>query len=441
MKFTYKATTKEGKTITGSAEATSKAALLDLLRKQGIHPITISKGRGKRGGGNLFGPSKKVKLSDLVIFTRQLSTMISAGVPLARSLAALQADSSNPYLHEVLAGITKDVESGLPLGDAFAKYPRVFSDVYVNMVRAGEEGGILDEILKRLALQVELDASIRKKIKSAMMYPLVILTVTVIAFFGIMLFIVPKLGGILTSLGGPHAKLPIYTQVLLNFSNFCSHNSIMSHLPLVSPLLKSLSSGPAIVSFLPGLLYHLPNLVFLMIIMLVVALYLLRYIRTPAGKYRFHDLLLRLPIAKTIVLKVAIARFSRTFASLMGAGVNVLDALQITGAALGNKVIEAELIDAAKEVQNGKQLSEPLSQSKHFPPIVAQMLMVGEETGQIDTVLTKIADFYEEEVEVLIDGLAAVIEPVMIIFLGAGVGLIAASVMGPIANLSKNIGS
>jgi len=338
---------------------------------------------------------------------------VSAGVPLARSLAALQGDSESPYMREVLGGVTKDVESGISLGDAFAKYPEVFSSVYVNMVRAGEEGGILDQILARLATQVEQDASIRKKIKSAMAYPVVIMCVTIIAFFGIMLFIVPKLGGILTSLGGPNAKLPIYTQVLLNFSNFCTHATIVP---------------------------HIPNLILFTIVFAVAAIYGLRYIRTPEGMYKFHGLLLRVPIVKVIILKVAIARFSRTFASLMGAGVSVLDALEVTGAALGNKVIEKELKDAAAAVQNGKPLSEPISQSPHFPPIVAQMLLVGEETGQIDTVLTKIADFYEEEVEVLIDGLASVIEPVMIIFLGAGVGLIAASVMGPIANLSKTAG-
>ncbi|HZL07985.1 MAG TPA: type II secretion system F family protein [Candidatus Dormibacteraeota bacterium] len=422
MLFKYKATSASGKTITGTAEAASKQDLLSMLHKQNIHPVLIEAGKARNKSRSLFGPKKKVKLSDLVIFTRQLSTMISAGVPLARSLAALQSDSSNPYMKQVLAGVAKDVEGGQPLGDAFAKYPTVFSDVYVNMVRAGEEGGILDEILKRLALQVELDASIRKKIKSAMMYPLVILTVTVIAFFGIMLFIVPKLGGILTSLGGPNAKLPIYTQVLLNFSNFCSKPTLLKHLPI--PIIDKI-----------------PNLVLLLILAVIISIYVLRYIKTPAGKYRFHALLLRTPIVKIIILKVAIARFSRTFASLMGSGVSVLDALEVTGAAIGNKVIEAELTAAAKEVRNGKQLSEPLSRSPHFPPIVAQMLMVGEETGQIDTVLVKIADFYEEEVTVLIDGLAAIIEPIMIIFLGAGVGLIAASVMGPIANLSKNIGS
>jgi type IV pilus assembly protein PilC len=422
MEFTYKATTKDGKTISGTVEAASKATLVASLRKQGVHPVLVEASKGKLLGSNLFGPKKKVKLSDLVIFTRQLSTMISAGVPLARSLAALQGDANNPYMREVLSGVAKEVEGGIPLGDAFAKYPRVFSDVYVNMVRAGEEGGILDEILKRLATQVELDASIRKKIKSAMMYPIVILTITIVAFFGIMLFIVPHLAVILTSLGGPNAKLPVYTQVLLSFSNFCSKPTLLGHL------------GIPIVS-------KIPNLILILIVLAIGASYLVRYIRTDKGKYRFHSLLLRLPIVRTIVLKVAIARFSRTFASLMGSGVSVLDALEVTGAALGNKVIEAELQAAAREVKNGKQLSEPLSQSKHFPPIVSQMLMVGEETGQTDTVLVKIADFYEEEVTVLIDGLAAIIEPIMIIFLGAGVGLIAASVMGPIANLSKNIGN
>lgn len=422
MKFTYKGTNRDGQPVSGTAEASDKQAMLAMLHRQNIHPILVEADKNRHLLGQLFGPSKKIKLSDLVVFTRQLSTMISAGVPLARSLAALQNDANNPYMREVLGSVTKDVESGLPLGDAFARFPNVFSDVYVNMVRAGEEGGILDEILKRLASQVEQDASMRKKIKSAMMYPTVILIVTLISFFGIMLFIVPKLGSLLTSLGGPDAKLPIYTQLLLNFSDLCSKPTILglTHIPVIS---------------------RIPNLILFLIAFIMATIYLLRYIRTPAGEYKFHALLLRVPIIKTIVLKIAIARFARTFASLMSAGVSVLDALRVTGAAIGNRVIEAELKAAAQEVKNGKPLSGPIGRSEHFPPIVAQMLMVGEETGQIDTVLVKIADFYEEEVEVMIDGLAAIIEPIMIIFLGAGVGLIAASVMGPIANLSKNIGN
>lgn len=414
MKYKYKATTKEGKTVSGVVEAASKQALLSQLHKQNLTPVIVEQAKsGSKNSMQLFGPKKKVKLLDLVIFTRQLSTMISAGVPLTRSLAALQADASNPYMREVLEGVTKDVESGATLGDSFAKYPNVFSDVYVNMVRAGEEGGILDDILKRLATQVEQDASIRKKIKSAMAYPIVILVATVIAFFGIMLFIVPKLGGILLSLGGPNAKLPIYTQILLDISNFCKSATIIP---------------------------HVPNLILMTAIAAIAGVFALRYIRTPDGQYKFHALLLRIPVVSTVITKVAIARFSRTFASLMGAGVSVLDALEVTGKAMGNRVIEEELKAAAVEVKNGKPLSDPISHSEHFPPIVAQMLLVGEETGQIDTVLVKIADFYEEEVSVLIDGLAAIIEPIMIIFMGLGVGLIAASVMGPIANLSKSVG-
>lgn len=423
MLLAYKAQTSDGKTVTGTVDVATKQDLIASLHRQNLRPLSITLDKSKHAKG---GRKKKVKLQDLVVFTRQLSTMISAGVPLARSLSALEGDAENPYMREVLAGVTKDVEGGTSLGDAFAKYPVVFSDVYVNMVRAGEEGGILDEILKRLALQVEQDASIRKKIKSAMMYPIVILCVTIIAFFGIMLFIVPKISKILKDLGGPHAKLPVYTQVLLNFSNFCVSNSIIKHIPGLGAL---------------PLIGKLPNLLFLVVLAVLAALYGLRYIRTDEGKYKFHALLLRMPVVKTVILKVAISRFARTFASLMGSGVSVLDALDVTGAALGNKVIEKELKDAALQVKNGKQLSEPLSKSPHFPPIVAQMLMVGEETGQMDTVLVKVADFYDEEVTVLIDGLAAVIEPVMIIVLGAAVGLIAASVMGPIANLSKNVGN
>jgi type IV pilus assembly protein PilC len=231
------------------------------------------------------------------------------------------------------------------------------------------------------------------------------LVITVVAFFGIMIFVIPKIGKILTDLGGEDAKLPIYTQIMLDMSSFMQKNA------------------------------------FLIGVALFIAVFLLRrYIKTPGGKYKFHSLLLRTPVIKTIIVKVAIARFARTFASLMSSGVAVLDALEVTGGAIGNKVIEAELKEAAKAVKNGKQLSEPLGTSAHFPPIVGQMLAIGEETGQVDTILVKVADFYEEEVTTTIDGLSSIIEPVMIVVLGGIVGIIAASVMGPIASLSKNIG-
>lgn len=405
MRFVYTAISKEGKTVNGTSDAVTKEALVSSLAKQGLHPIVVKADRGKESFLNKLTSGHKVKLKELVVFTRQLSTMISAGVPLARSLATLQDQAEKKYFKEVIGNIAKDIESGIPLADAFAKYPNVFSAVYVNMVKAGEAGGILDEILKRLASQVEQDASIRKKIKSAMTYPMVILSITIAAFFGIMFFIIPKIGKILTDLGGEDAKLPVYTQVLLDISAFMRSNFIF------------------------------------LAVIFIIAIYLLRrYIKTERGRYQLHVILLKIPVLKTVITKVAIARFSRTFASLMSSGVGVLDALEVTGGAMGNKVIENELKEAAKAVKNGKQLSEPLGKSKHFPPIVGQMLAVGEETGQIDTILVKVADFYEEEVSVMIDGLSSIIEPLMIIVLGSIVGVIAASVMGPIASLSKSVG-
>jgi len=405
MRFQYTGL-KDAKTITGIAEATDKETLIANLHRQEIRPLIIKVDTGKKSLLGRLKPSKKVKLKDLVLFTRQLSTMVSAGVPLTRSLSTLQTQTDNKFFKTVIADITKDVEGGQPLGQVFSKYPNIFSDVYVNMVKAGEAGGILDDILKRLATQIEQDASIRKKVKSAMMYPTVILCITVVAFFGIMIFVIPKIAKILKDLGGEHAQLPVYTRAMLGISGFMQHNVIFIILGSVA------------------LVYGFR-----------------RYVKTPKGKYKFHGLLLRIPVVKNIIIKVAIARFARTFASLMSSGVAVLDALAVTGGAIGNKVIEEELEAAAKEVKNGKQLSEPLAAGTHFPPIVSQMLAIGEETGQIDTILVKVADFYEEEVATIIDGLSSIIEPVMIVVLGSLVGLIAASVMGPIASLSKNIGN
>lgn len=401
-RFSYTAT-KDGKAMTGTIEATDKEHARSTLMHQNIHPLSFKE--VSTGGFRKFA-SKKVKSKDLVIFTRQLSTMISAGVPLNRSLATMQNQTENKYFNQVIGTVAKDIEGGMTFADALNKHPDVFSDIYVNMVRAGEAGGILEDILKRLAAQVEKDAAIRKKIKSAMAYPTVILTITVFAFFGVMIFIIPKIAKILKDLGGPNAQLPVYTRALLETSNFVRSNIIV-----------------------------------IVIVVVIAVFFFRRYIKTAKGKYKLHSTLLRIPILKDILIKIALARFARTFASLMSAGVAVLDALEVTGGAIGNKVIEAELKEAAKEVKNGKQLSEPLSKSKYFPSIVSQMLAIGEETGEIDTILIKVADFYEEEVDVVIDGISALIEPVMIIILGSLVGLIAASVMGPIASLSNNVGN
>lgn len=405
--FFYIATNSQNKSLTGTMDLADRSAVITALSKQGLRPLSIKEGARRREHSFNFGDflgSGKIKSDDLVMFTRQLSAMVGAGVPLIRALNSLQQHSESAALKKLLVTIIKDVEQGLPLADALQKFPNAFSDVYVNMVRAGEAAGILDEILKRLAMQQEKNATIRKKVKSAMSYPMVLIGITILAFFGLMLFVIPQIGKIVTGLGGPDAKLPALTQFMLGLSGFMTT--------------KWYIIFPALIGG---------------------AVLLLRYIKTPKGKSQFHHLILKTPAIKTIVTKVAVARFARTFSALMGAGVPVLEALHVTSRALGNVVYEQALTDAAAGVKNGAALSSIIEKNPLFPAIVAQMLAVGEETGQTDTVLVKVADFYEEEVDVAIDGLSAIIEPVMIVIMGGMVGLIAASVMMPIAGLANQV--
>lgn len=403
--FNYTAVNTKNETIKGTIESASKSTVTKHLISQGLRPLSLIevKSSGGLDISKYFGGGK-VKSDELVIFTRELSAMVGAGVPLLRALSSLQEHAESPALKKVLESIVRDVQSGLALGDALAKYPNTFSDVYVNMVRAGEAAGILDDILKRLALQQEKNASMRRKIKSAMTYPTVLVVITVLAFFGLMLFVIPQIGSIIKDLGGPDAKLPLLTQVMLGISG-----GITSYWYIFLPIMI-------------GSIYVL-----------------LRYLKTPAGKSQFHHFVLIVPGVSTIIKKVAIARFTRTFSALIGAGVAVLEALDVTAHAVGNVVYEKALLDAAVSVESGSTLSSIIEKNPLFPAIVAQMLSVGEETGQTDQVLVKVADFYEEEVDVAIDGISAIIEPVMIVFMGAMVGLIAASVMLPIAGLSQNI--
>ena len=404
--FYYIATDANNATKSGALEAIDRSGALAALTRQNLRPISIKEGDGKKGAfgaGDFFGKNK-IKSDDLVLFTRQLSAMVSAGVPILRALASLHDHAESKNLKIIIEGVMKDVEAGSTLADALVKYPNAFSDVYVNMVRAGEAAGILDDILKRLALQQEKNASIRKKVKSAMSYPIVLMGITVIAFFGLMIFVIPQIGKIVKDLGGPDAEMPLLTQIMLGASDF-----IISNMIWLIPLMIS-----AVVLFL-------------------------RYLKTPPGKKHLHTVVLKIPGIKEIIIKLAIARFARTFSALMGAGVAVLEALNVTAHAVGNVVYEQALLDAAEQVKNGKSLSGVIEKDPLFPPIVAQMLAVGEETGQTDTVLIKVADFYEEEVDTAIEGVSAIIEPVMIVVMGGMVGLIAAAVMGPIANMSQNI--
>ncbi len=408
MIFEYKAMSKNGNEMSGTVEANDRTGAIDALAKQGMKPISLKeKGNEMSVDGvfkRLFG--SRVKTNSLVIFTRQLSTMVGAGVPLLRALNSLKDHANDPALTEALNEVAQDVQSGAPLADAMAKHPNAFSDVYVNMVRAGEAAGILDEILNRLAQQQEKSATIKKKVKGAMTYPTILLVITILAFFGLMLFVIPQIGKILVDLGGPGVELPILTRIMLGISSF-------------------------MINFWYIVLLGIGGTIF----------GVSRFLRTPGGRRTFHRALLKTPVIKGIIVKIAVARFSRTFASLMGAGVSVVESLKVTGGAIGNVMYEDTINNSIAEIKNGKQLSETLEGSPLFPDIVSQMLTVGEETGKTDTVLIKVADFYEEEVDVVLESLSSIIEPVMIVIMGSMVGLIAASVMGPIASIAQNIKS
>lgn len=406
--FSFTARSSSGQMQKGSITAASRSAALAALRNRGLQPVVVKDAKAK-GGMNInipFPGANKVKSKDLVVFTRQFSTMVDAGVPILRSLNILKDQAESAVFKKVLEKVTADVQGGTNLSDALAKHPNAFSQIYVNMVRAGEAGGILDEVLSRLAFQQEKDATLKGKIRAAMVYPIVIGGVTMIAFFVLMTFIVPKIGGILLSMGS--ANLPIYTKLLLQFSN----------------LLKS------------------PGFILCLFVGVPLGLFFFkRWKKTPKGRYQWHSILLRIPVIKVIITKTAIARFSRIFASLMGAGVSIVEALTTTAGAIGNAVIEKELLDCSRAIQEGSQLSTELEKSKHFPPIVAQMMAVGEETGKTDEVIIKIAEFYEEEVDTAVGALSSVIEPVMILVLGGMVGLIAVSVFGPITQINSSPGS
>ncbi|MEK7471898.1 MAG: type II secretion system F family protein [Patescibacteria group bacterium] len=403
-KFDYTAVGADKKTVTGSIESTSLPSARSYLQKQGLRPLIVK--AVKKGGGLKipFLSSDKIKSRDMVIFTRQLATMINAGVPLVRSLATLQTQTESQAFKKHIAEIAKDIEGGTSFAEALDKHSSVFSPVYINMVRAGEAGGILDDILKKLAVQQEKDASIRKKFKSAMAYPSVLIFITFSVFIGLMTFVVPKIGKIIIDLGGENAEVPTLTRAML-----------------------------AISGFMTSKWYILVAVTFLTVF------FLRRFLKTPEGRRKRDKLLIRIPVLKTVVIKVAVARFARTFASLMSAGVSVIESINITSKAVGNSLVEDELLAAAKEVAEGQPFSVPLANSKIFPPIVSQMLAVGEETGQIGEILIKVADFYEEEVDATVESLSSILEPIMIVVMGAMVGLIAASVIGPISNLSSQI--
>jgi type IV pilus assembly protein PilC len=323
-------------------------------------------------------------------------------VPIVQSLAILSKQTESKKLKSAIGDISKQVEGGSSLANALATHPEVFNAIYVNMVRAGESGGILDQVLERLATQQEKDAEVVGKVRSAMIYPGVITAATVGAFFFLMTVIVPKLSSIFQD-GG--ITLPWYTVLMLNISKVLTH-------------------------------YYW----FIIIGAITLGVGFMRWYKTTGGKRTVDRILLKAPILGPILVKVNVARFARTFGSLMASGISVLDAINATKGALGSSVYRDELADVAQKVKNGRPMSEPITASKNFPAIVGQMIAVGEETGQMDEILLKLADFYEKEVDTVVAGITSIIEPILIIVLGGMVGFIVISVFGPITALEGATG-
>ena len=394
----------EGKVVGGGAqsgtiEAVNETIVRAQLRQQRIIPTKIKK-LSERKQIVLF--KSKVKPKTLAIFTRQLATMIDAGLPLVQSLDILAEQEENPTFKEILGHVKDDVESGMTFAAALKKHPKAFNDLYTNMIVAGEEAGTLDIILNRLATFIEKAEALRRKVKSALMYPMIVTFVAIVVVGILMVFVIPTFEKMFREAG---QQLPGLTQLVVDTSKF-----IRSHILIV-------------IGF---------------VIALVIAI---RYIRkTDKGKKAIDSLLLKLPIFGILLRKVAVARFTRTLSTLMQSGVPILDGLQLVAKTSGNKVIEDAVMEARENISSGENIAEPLARSNVFPPMVTRMISVGENTGALDQMLNKIADFYEDEVDTAVAGLTSMLEPLMIVFLGGVVGTIVIAMYLPIFNMANAIG-
>lgn len=392
--FQWAGRTVKGVIQKGELTANSKEEVIAYLRKQSIVPTIITPKpkpilRFQRG---------KVKDKDMVIFTRQFSTMIDAGLPLVQALEILSNQIENKAFAGIISNVKIDVEGGATVADAIRKHPRVFGELYTSMVAAGEAGGVLDTILKRLAQYIEKSMKLKKKVKGAMIYPSVIITVAILVVAIIMVFVVPTFAKMFTQLGG---ILPLPTKIVINTSNFLGG-----------------IGGLLILAIIIG------NVIFV-----------IQFRRTENGKTVTDSILLRLSFVGMLLRKVAIAKFTRTLGTLVSSGVPILDSLDITAKTAGNKVIEKTVYDIRKAVAEGKTITEPLSKSRVFPPMVTQMINVGEATGALDTMLSKIADFYDDEVDNSVANLTSLLEPLLIVFLGVTVGFIVIAMYLPIFKL------
>jgi type IV pilus assembly protein PilC len=379
-------------------EAANPEAVHAALRRQGMNPTRV-RAKPKEIKINIPGLSEKVKDRDIVIFTRQFATMIDAGLPLVQCLEILSSQAENKTLGKTLDTVQNDVESGAAYAEALGKHPKVFDELYVNMVAAGETGGILDTILNRLAAYMEKAMMLKKKVKSAMVYPITILAVAVGVVAILMIFVIPKFADMFTGMGG---ELPMLTQMVINMSNFAA-------------------------SYKMGIL-----------VLGIIGFFMLfgRYYATENGKRRMDGIFLKLPIFGPLIRKVAVAKFTRTLGTMLSSGVPLLDALEICAKTAGNKVVEDAVFMTKDSIEEGKTIAEPLEDTGVFPPMVVQMISVGEATGALDAMLSKIADFYDDEVDTAVDALTSLMEPMMMVFLGGAIGFVVIAMYLPIFKMA-----
>jgi type IV pilus assembly protein PilC len=383
--YAYKVRDREGKMAAGSMEAESEEAVISRLRQLGYAPVSIEaeKGAGLKAEVKLPGAGR-VKLKDLAVFSRQFATMINSGLSLLRALTILGEQTGNRRLGEVVTIVRSDVEKGTALSAAMAKHPKVFNRLYVAMVRAGEIGGFLDQVLVKVAETFEKEVALRGKIRSAMTYPVVVFAMVLLIVNAMLIFIVPTFKNLYTSLGG---ELPLPTRMLVGLSD--------------------------------GVRRY-----FLLVLLVLVALAFLyrRWRATPAGRYRLDQFKLKVKVFGPLFHKSALSRFSRTLATLIRSGVPILQALDIVADTVNNGVIARAIRDVQDSVREGESLAAPLAKHPTFPAMVVQMMAVGEETGALDTMLSKVADFYDQEVEAAVASLTSLIEPILIAVMGAAVG-------------------
>src|SRR6476659_6843761 len=393
--FTYTARDAKGELKSATVDATNREEAINQLKKQRLNVIKIDEAAKKK-------KSCKVGMRDIVIFTRQFSTMINSGLPLVQAISILAEQSENPNLREITKQVVFDVESGNTVADALRKHPGAFTELYVNMVAAGEAGGILDTILMRLAVFMEKNDALVRKVKGAMIYPGVIISVAAIAITVLLVFVIPTFENMFNSAG---IELPLPTRIVIGLSR-----GLKSYWYLMI--------GAAIGLFVS----------------------IKRYYATPGGKLTIDRLLLKMPVLGDVLRKSAVSRFTRTLGTLISSGVSILDGLEITAKTSGNRVIQDAIMESRASIAGGETIAAPLKKSAVFPPMVMSMIAVGEQTGGLDEMLTKIADFYDEEVDAAVSGLLALMEPMMIVFLGVVVGGMVVSMYLPIFDMVNAAG-